>query len=193
MTLPTIAPTDKIFYEACFKGRGDNYNGFIDTVRHTKNGTFIKIVYRFNPAARQDRMETYTLNPNGVFCFHAGIENNGKTFFTYGGDLNRGYETRELEALATRLRQMVEDRERARLFIGLHAAAMVFADRHNQKHGDYATLARLPYDTLKLEVRPGCPAFLLKRIRTEAAKYKAGDTLRVAENMTVTLGTKTPH
>ena len=75
-----------------------------------------------------------------------------------------------------------------RLFIGLFPAGVVYADRKVERHGDYKRLAFLSYDTLKLEVEKDCPKDLRGRIEDDAQGYKAGQSLRIADNCTITLG-----
>ncbi len=47
-----------------------------------------------------------------------------------------------------------------RLFIGVYPTGISYADRSRLRHGDYLTVARLPYRTLKLEWEPGVPVSL---------------------------------
>lgn len=59
-----------------------------------------------------------------------------------------------------------------RLFIGVYPTGISYADRSQEEHGDYKSVAFLPYDTLELEVRdPDSP--LLAEVRADAAKLKA--------------------
>jgi hypothetical protein len=41
----------------------------------------------------------------------------------------------------------------SRLFIGVFPCGISYADRHHEEHGDYKTLAFLPYNSLVLEFR----------------------------------------
>lgn len=44
-----------------------------------------------------------------------------------------------------------------RLFIGWYPGGIVYADRKRERHGDYAPLAFLAYDTLELSVEKELP------------------------------------
>lgn len=55
-----------------------------------------------------------------------------------------------------------------RIFIGTYPAGIVYADREREVGGDYARLAFLPYDTLKLDVEAKCPAELEREIINHA-------------------------
>jgi hypothetical protein len=50
-----------------------------------------------------------------------------------------------------------------RLFIGNYPCGIVYADRHNEEHGDYKRLAFLPYDGMELEFAKDCPEELKER------------------------------
>ncbi len=80
--------------------------------------------------------------------------------------------------------------ETDRLFAGLYPCGIVYADRHREKHGDYARLAFLPYASLVLDVEKDCPPQLAERIRKDAAQIQAkrGQPFRIAGNMIITLG-----
>jgi len=78
-----------------------------------------------------------------------------------------------------------------RLFIGIFPCGIAYADRHREKHGDYARLAFLPYDTLQLEVEQDCPADLRTLIEADAASIQSrrGDLFQISScAQTVTLG-----
>jgi hypothetical protein len=78
-----------------------------------------------------------------------------------------------------------------RLFIGVAATGIAYADRSREEHGDYARLGFLPYRTLELEVADGCPDDLAKRIRGHAATIQAmrGEDYRISTaGQTVRLG-----
>lgn len=79
-----------------------------------------------------------------------------------------------------------------RLFSGIYPCGIVFADRHNERHGDYARLAFLPYRTLTVEFERDCPPELRAEIESDVARMnlKAGDLFEVsASGQTVRLGT----
>lgn len=81
-----------------------------------------------------------------------------------------------------------------RLFIGVFPAGLVYADRHREEHGDYVTLAFLPYATLKLEWRrasSNIPRALWNEIKEHAIGIQArrGEAFQVsATGQTVLLG-----
>lgn len=68
-----------------------------------------------------------------------------------------------------------------RLFIGVFPAGLVYADRHNEEHGDYKRVAFLPYRSLVLEPAKGANRQLLK----QAAKHAAIITARRGERFQV--------
>lgn len=77
------------------------------------------------------------------------------------------------------------------LFIGVQAAGISYADTQVIEAGDYKKLAFLPYDTLKLEFYPGCPADLRAEITQDASLYKKGQIFQTSAcGQTVKLGTK---
>jgi hypothetical protein len=83
-----------------------------------------------------------------------------------------------------------------RVFIGVFPAAISYADRKVEEHGDYKTLAILPYSTLELEVRPGCPPALLQYIAESAAEIQAkrGQEFRISAcGQAVLLGSALPR
>ena len=49
------------------------------------------------------------------------------------------------------------------LFIGVFPCRISYADRHHEEHGDYKSLAFLPYSSLVLKLRKDCPAELRAR------------------------------
>lgn len=78
-----------------------------------------------------------------------------------------------------------------RIFIGVFPGGISYADRQREKHGDYARLAFLPYDTLELKVEPDCPAELRPQIETDAAAVQAkrGELFQISSaGQTVMLG-----
>lgn len=68
-----------------------------------------------------------------------------------------------------------------RLFIGVFAAGLVYADRHREEHGDYKRVAFLPYRSLTLEPAKGANPQLLK----QAAEHAATITARRGERFQV--------
>jgi hypothetical protein len=78
------------------------------------------------------------------------------------------------------------------LFIGTMATGISYADRSREKHGDYMTIARLPFSTLKLEWSPGRHSQALRDLVAEhAAKIIAreGEEYPVSSSgQTITLG-----
>ncbi len=81
-----------------------------------------------------------------------------------------------------------------RLFIGVFPGGISYADRGREKHGDYAPLAFLPYDTLKLQVELDCPPALLALVHEHAATVQArrGQAMCISvAGQTVMLGTAT--
>lgn len=78
-----------------------------------------------------------------------------------------------------------------RLFIGCLGVGISYADRHREKHGDYARLAFLSLGTLELTVEDDCPAELRAEIESHAATIQAkrGEQYQVSTSgQTVTLG-----
>lgn len=78
-----------------------------------------------------------------------------------------------------------------RLFIGVFATGISYADRMREEHGDYAKLAFLPYDTLLLKVYENCPANLLAKIEASTASIQArrGERFQISSSgQTVMLG-----
>lgn len=80
-----------------------------------------------------------------------------------------------------------------RLFIGLYPTGFVYADRVRERNGDYLTLARLPYRSLKLEWSRGVkvPLELRKEIEEHAFKMqsRAGEEIKISTaGQTVKLG-----
>lgn len=78
------------------------------------------------------------------------------------------------------------------LFIGAYPGGIVYADRTTRGPGfDYARVAFLPYDTLKLEVQEDADPELVRRAKTDASQYKAGDKFEIsATGQYVILGSK---
>lgn len=80
-----------------------------------------------------------------------------------------------------------------RIFIGTYPAGIVFADTQREKKGDYARLAFLPFDTLKLELQDDCPIDLEQEIRRAASaiQCQVGQQYPTsATGQTVMLGAK---
>ena len=71
-----------------------------------------------------------------------------------------------------------------RLFIGIGATGMIYADRSIIKQGDYATVAHLSFDKLELKFEPICPADLIGLIRKDAAEIQSrkGETYEVTSS-----------
>jgi len=70
--------------------------------------------------------------------------------------------------------------ENDRLFIGSYPCGIVYADKHNEEHGDYKRLAFLPYDGMELKFEKDCPEELKERIRKSATYYEGKETLQVS-------------
>jgi hypothetical protein len=77
-----------------------------------------------------------------------------------------------------------------RIFVGCMATGFVWADRWVIEHGDYKTLARMPYDTLELCIQPECPLHLNAEIVREATRLQAkrGQPYHVTTTQTLILG-----
>ncbi|MFL6284500.1 MAG: hypothetical protein ACJ74Q_15250 [Pyrinomonadaceae bacterium] len=58
------------------------------------------------------------------------------------------------------------------IFIGIHAAGVVYADRQQEVAGDYKRLAFLCYETLELKVEDDCPEHLARDIVESAAGFQ---------------------
>lgn len=78
-----------------------------------------------------------------------------------------------------------------RIFCGVYPCGLVYADRHREKHGDYARLAFLSYRTLELELEKDCPAELVAEIQASAAgmQAKRGQPFQISTTgQSITLG-----
>lgn len=82
-----------------------------------------------------------------------------------------------------------------RLFIGVFPTGFSYADKKRERHGDYMTLARLPFSTLELEWAPKTTVSL--GLREEIIRHARGIQARRGEEyqvstsgQTVTLGRK---
>ncbi len=78
-----------------------------------------------------------------------------------------------------------------RLFVGVAATGIIYADKSIVKHGDYARVAILFFDTLKMKFEEDCAADLAELIKKDAAEIQArkGQQYRVsASGQTITLG-----
>jgi hypothetical protein len=78
-----------------------------------------------------------------------------------------------------------------RVFCGIFPAGISWADRTVEEHGDYKVLAFLPYHSLVLEIRKGCPETLRPYIEQWANDViaKRGQAFQVSTcGQTVTLG-----
>ena len=84
-----------------------------------------------------------------------------------------------------------EEQKLPRLFIGIFPCGISYADRHHEEHGDYKSLAFLPYNSLILEFCKGCPAELRDEITSSAAaiQVRKGEQYQVSTcGQTVLLG-----
>jgi len=59
------------------------------------------------------------------------------------------------------------------LFIGVFPCGISYSDRHHEEHGDFKSLAFLPYSSLVLEFRKDCPAELRSEIIARANSTKS--------------------
>lgn len=78
-----------------------------------------------------------------------------------------------------------------RIFVGIFATGIGYADREREKHGDYARLAILFFSDLRAEFDDDCPADLRTQIEADMARYqaRAGDTFQVTTSgQTIVLG-----
>ena len=78
-----------------------------------------------------------------------------------------------------------------RLFVGIFPGGIVYADRQNETRGDYERLAFLPYNTLLLDMKEGCPCELLAQIEAHAVTLQShhGELFRISAcGQTVRLG-----
>lgn len=125
------------------------------------------------------RMMEYTTGD--ITAHYARVEINGTDYYFAGSFKTSGPSYEEHAAAVYTA---------ARLFIGSYPAGVVFADRARSKGGDYARLAFMPYDTLRLEVKPDCPPELEAMIRDWCNTHmQPGASYQVAQ-YTITLGTK---
>jgi hypothetical protein len=79
-----------------------------------------------------------------------------------------------------------------RVFIGVFPGGISYADRLRERDGDYARLAFLPYDTLKLALEKDCPYHLRPFIEASARaiQQRRGESFQLSQcNQTVILGT----
>jgi len=85
-------------------------------------------------------------------------------------------------ALAKQKRLETEKREKKsrrsmppqeRLFIGCYPTGIVYADRAHEVDGDYKSLGYQNYQTLELELRPGCPPELAELIQADASRMQS--------------------
>jgi hypothetical protein len=77
------------------------------------------------------------------------------------------------------------------LFIGVFPCGISYTDRHHEKHGDYKSLAFLPYSSLVLEFRKDCPAEFRSEIIASAAaiQVRKGEQYQISGcGQTVLLG-----
>lgn len=78
-----------------------------------------------------------------------------------------------------------------RLFSGIYPSGIVYADRFNERGGDYKRLAFLPFATLDLKLEHDCPPSLRAEIERDAAviQAKRGEAFQVSTSgQTITLG-----
>lgn len=82
-----------------------------------------------------------------------------------------------------------------RIFSGVYPAGISYADRHREKHGDYAKLAFLPFGTLQLDVEKDCPEDIRALIEADAATFQSrrGEKFQISSSgQTVLLGYQLP-
>lgn len=80
-----------------------------------------------------------------------------------------------------------------RIFVGVYPTGISYADRKREKHGDWAKLAHLFFDTLELKIEKDCPAAFAEWIKQDAAKIQArkGEEYETSwSGQTITLGYK---
>lgn len=70
-----------------------------------------------------------------------------------------------------------------RLFVGYYPTGVSYADRRRERHGDYLTLARLPYRSLELEWVPHVPVPLA--LREEIVRHARSLQARRGEDMKI--------
>jgi hypothetical protein len=78
-----------------------------------------------------------------------------------------------------------------RLGVFCFPEGLSYADRSIEVHGDYKKLGFLGFKDLKLEIYPGCPAFLREQIEADAARIQAkrGQEYQTSSSgQTITLG-----
>jgi len=84
-----------------------------------------------------------------------------------------------------------DEQKLPQLFIGVFPCGISYADRHHEEHGDYKSLAFLPYSSLVLEFRKDCPTELRGEIIASAAAIQArkGEQYQISgSGQTVLLG-----
>lgn len=78
-----------------------------------------------------------------------------------------------------------------RIFAGIFATGISYADRRREKHGDYAPLAFLAFDTLTLRFERDCPPDMRREIAADAQgiQDRRGEAFQISTSgQTVTLG-----
>lgn len=82
---------------------------------------------------------------------------------------------------------------RERIFMGVVATGISYADRQREVQGDYKRLGNLFFDDLRLTLAPDCPEWAVEFISTDAASIQArkGEKYQTSgSGQYVTLGNK---
>lgn len=114
-------------------------------------------------------------------------------------EFNNGFNAYHFEPVMEKVRELRRLQNRrataplpARVFCGVYPGGLVFADRNQEKGGDYKRLAFLCYATLKLEVEPDAPRALRTAIENHctAMNLQPGEHFRISTcGQTIVLGT----
>lgn len=116
------------------------------------------------------------------------------SFYDFADMIESNIDMKQSDTEMVRVLRTVQHRNEVgqnRLFIGVYPCGIFYADRLREKHGDYARLAFLPYDTLRLQVEADCPQELIPRIQAdaEAMQSRCGEAFQISScGQTVTLG-----
>ena len=83
-----------------------------------------------------------------------------------------------------------------RIFVATLATGIGYADRTQERHGDWKRLAILFFSDLRAEIEPDCPVDLERQIRAHMATIQArrGESFQISTaGQTITLGYALPE
>lgn len=93
------------------------------------------------------------------------------------GTITRSIHVRDEDLPITRKLTHEESKDLDALFVGVFPGGWSFADRFQEEHGDYKTVAFMPYETMKLDVREKGSCLLPRIESLEKALRTAKGTL----------------